>query len=113
GRLDGDGDLTRARAIVRQLDARRCIEVAPFERVEQRAGLERRRAYSNPTAPRSRDIRIAWRLEDVRVIHGNAVQKHAVRQNCVPGLFQAGHAASTSVVHLRVTVENLKEPVVT
>ena len=48
----------------------------------------------------------------MRIVDGDAIQKSAIRQNRVPGFFQAGHPTSTNVVDLRVTVEYLEQPVV-
>ena len=105
-------DLTRGRLIVGQFDAGRGVEVAPFERVESARASQPRRAYHHPPTPRSRNVRIPRRLEHVRIVDGDAVKKRAVRENRVPGFFQAGHPASANVVDLRVTVEHLEQPVV-
>jgi hypothetical protein len=46
------------------------------------------------------------------VIHSDAVEEFAARQNGVPYIFEAGDSTAALVINLRVAVENFKELVV-
>src|SRR5688572_15716396 len=48
----------------------------------------------------------------MRVVHRDAVEQNAAGQNRVPHLLEPGRSSTADVVHLRVSVEDLEQPVV-
>ena len=49
-------------------------------------------------------------LEVMRIVHGNAVEQLAARQDAIPDFLEPGHAAAAEVVHGRMAVEDLEQP---
>src|SRR4026209_209681 len=69
-------------------------------------------AHHHPSLSGSRGIPVPGPLENVGVIHGDAVQHLSVGENMVPCGFQTSNATASLIVHMRMTVEYFEKLVV-